>query len=44
MKKVSSFILALLIATILAGCATTNREEERQPEMHPGHVGHEVHY
>jgi hypothetical protein len=44
MKKVSSFFFALIIAATLAGCATANNQGERTPEMHPGHVGHEVHY
>jgi PBP1b-binding outer membrane lipoprotein LpoB len=44
MKKMLSLALMLLIAAILAGCATAQYQGERSPEMHPGHTGHEVHY
>ncbi|MFI5293804.1 MAG: hypothetical protein ACHQ0Y_02120 [Thermodesulfovibrionales bacterium] len=46
MKRILSFILMLIIAAILTGCATYQYQDQgdRTPEMHPGHTGHEVHY
>ncbi len=44
MTRILSVVLMLCIAAIFMGCATSQYQGDRTPEMHPGHTGHEVHY
>ena len=43
MKKILCFMIAAFIMVSLAGCSSLEYKSGTEKELHPGHVGHEVH-
>lgn len=43
MKKSCAIVIAIILAVWLTGCASWSKRSGEPTEIHPGHVGHEIH-